>query len=133
MIATTACQLMHRVPPEEAIRKRAGEFMNAKVNKDWTKAFTYFDSDYHEMITSRQFERKMSKIEVKAFTIKSITIDPSGEKVTVVVKVDGDMQGFKFKGNPETQTWIEEGSSWYIHVPPKDPKNILDTMKKAAD
>ncbi|MBC2714671.1 MAG: hypothetical protein HF978_05110 [Desulfobacteraceae bacterium] len=122
----SACQLLHRTPPEEAVRLRIEKFMNAKINKDWATAYTYFDSVYHEMVTKNQFERKISKMSFKGFTIESIKMDPSGDKATAIVKVDLNVQGFDFKGNPETQIWVKEQWKWYLHVPPKDPKELLN-------
>jgi len=126
MTAISACQLLHRTPPEDAIRLRINEFMNAKINKDWSTAYTYFDSTYHDTVTVKQFERKMSKMVFKGFTIKSIEIDASGNKATAIVEADVDMMGFDFKGTPETQIWVDEGWKWFLHVPPKDPQKILN-------
>ncbi len=126
MTLISACQLLHLTPPEEAIRLRIDEFMNAKITKDWAKAYAYFDSEYHDMVTQKQFERKMSKFDFKAFTIASIEMDPSGDKATAIVKADLNMEGFDFKENPETQMWVKENWGWYLHVPPKDPNKVLN-------
>ena len=123
--AVTACATFPHRPPDQAVRLRVEAFMTAKVNKDSAKAYSFFDSAYKEKISESQFIRKIEKMEFKAFTIESVTVDPDGDKATVKVKSDVSTGGFDFKGNIETQNWVKQGREWFLHVPSKDTKEIF--------
>ena len=120
--AFTACSTFPHRPADQAVRLRVEAFMTAKVNKDWTKAYSFFDSSYQKTITEQQFSKK---IEFKTFTIESITVAADGKQATVKVKSDVITEGFDFKDNLETQNWIKQGWKWYLHVPPKDAKEFF--------
>lgn len=125
MAASSSCASFHHRPADQAVKLRVEAFMTAKVNKDWTKAYSFFDSSYQKTVSEDQFIRKIKKMEFKAFTIESITVQPDGDSVKVRVKSDVTIGGFNFKGNFETQRWIEQDSEWFLHVPPKDSKKIF--------
>jgi len=123
--ALTACSTFPTRPADQAVRLRADELMKAKINKDWAKAYTFFDESYRKTVSENQFIRKIEKIDIKAFTIESITVEPGGDRVTVKVKSDVSLGGFDFKGNTETQHWIKQDGEWFLQVPPKDTKEFF--------
>jgi exopolysaccharide biosynthesis protein len=124
-LAVTAYFIYPRGPVDQAVRLRAEAFMKAKVSKDYAKAYPFFDSTYQKTVSEQQFARKMGKMELTGFAIESVTVDPDGTRATVKVKSDVSSAGFDFKGNIETQNWVKEGREWFLHVPPKDPKEFF--------
>jgi hypothetical protein len=121
----TACSTFPHRPADQAVRIRVEGLMTAKLNKDWAKAYTFFDESYQKAVSENQFIRKIEKIELKAFTIKSITVEPDGDMATVKVKSDVSIGGFDFKANTETQHWIRQGGEWFLQVPPRDSKEFF--------
>jgi hypothetical protein len=116
--ATTmnACSLMHHKPPEEALRKRVNEMMNARIGLDWDKVYSYFDSSYRKNESKESFLNKQRGAYTTAFTIEAIEIQPSGNDALVKMKYDLNMKGFDFKNNSETQNWIKEDGQWYLKI-----------------
>ncbi|RJP84124.1 MAG: hypothetical protein C4518_19660 [Desulfobacteraceae bacterium] len=125
MAGGSSCASFHHRPADQAVKLRVESFMTAKINKDWKTAYAFFDSSYQESISEKQFIRKMEKMEVKAFSIESISVEPDGDRVKVKVKCDVTVGGFDFKGNFETQNWIEQDGEWFLNVPPKDTKEFF--------
>jgi hypothetical protein len=118
--AVTACSTFPHRPADQAVRLRVEELMNAKVNKDWVKAYTFFESTYKKTLPEYQFLSNMSKMEFKTFTIGSITMAPDEKSATAIIKSDIILNGMEFKGNRSTQQWVKEGGQWFLHVPPSD-------------
>ena len=111
-----ACSLMHREPPEEALRERVDAMMNARINNDWEKVYTYLDSSYRKNESKDSFLNKKRDANTTTFTIDQIDIQPSGAEATVKLKNDLNMKGFDLKNNLETQNWIKEDGQWYLQV-----------------
>lgn len=124
-LVVTAYFIFPQRSADQAVRLRVEEFMTAKVNKDYTKAYPFFDSSYQKTVSEQQFARKMEKMELTAYTIESVTVEPDGARATVKVKSDISSGGFDFKGNFETQNWVKQGREWFLHVQPKDPKEFF--------
>jgi hypothetical protein len=122
----TSCSTFPHRPPDQAVKLRVEELMNAKINKDWEKAYTFFDSAYKKTQPEHQFLSNISKMEFKAFTIETITVAPDGKHATVIMKTDITTNGFDFKGNQTTQQWVKEGRQWFLYMPPLDKENPLN-------
>jgi hypothetical protein len=111
-----ACSLMHRKPPEELLRERVNEMMNARVDLDWGKVYTYFDASYRKSESKESFLNLQRGAYTTAFTIEAIDVQPSGNEALVKMKCDLNMKGFDLKDNSETQNWINEDGQWYLKM-----------------
>lgn len=125
LLSLTACQIIHRTPPEEAVRLRITDFMNARVSQDFAKAYTFFNAVYHDTVSATQYEKKAGRVAVSGFSIESIDVNDSGKEAVAVVKTDVSMQGFDFKDNSETQIWVREKGGWFLHIPEKNPEDFF--------
>lgn len=114
----TACATFPMRSPDQAVRARAEALMKAKVNKDWSKAYTFFDPAYKQAVPESQYLGNISKMEFKNFTIDNVTVAPDGKHATAVVKSDVILNGLEFKGHKTTLDWVKEGGKWYLFIPP---------------
>ncbi len=121
----SACSTFQRKPPQEALKERVEGLMEAKVNNNWTKVYTFYDPNFKKTTTQEGFAGMNRGVSFSNFSIESIDIAPSGTEATVKVKYDVSMKGFDFKGTPEIQKWIKEGSHWYLHIKPINSDNPL--------
>lgn len=126
LFGVSACSTFPQRPADQAVRLRVEELMNAKINQDWGKAYTFFNSAYKENVPEREFFSNISKMEFKAFTIEAITVEPDGKHATVIMKTDISTNGFDLKGNRTTQQWVKEGRQWFLYMPPLDAKDLLN-------
>ncbi len=105
--------------PEELLRKRVMELMQAKIGGKWDVVYTFYDSNFRNATSKESFLNRPRKMSFKNITIEKIEILPSGKEAKVEVKSDVTMQGFDFKGAPSKQHWIKEEDMWFQKVNPK--------------
>ncbi len=108
-----ACAVMPLKSPEEALRQRVEQLMNAKAADDWGRVYDLLDSSYRKQITKPDFLDLKRKIQFSNYQFESLAIDPSGNMADVMVKFDWGMGTFVFKDQTETQKWIREDGDWY--------------------
>jgi hypothetical protein len=109
------------------LSQTASTFMQAMVDKNWDLAYSFFDSGFKQGVPIISFTNYPRQMEIKAFTIKSVEILPSGKEANVVVTEDISQKGFTFKGLEKTQRWIVEKRKWVLVEGP--PASIPESKK----
>ncbi len=105
--------------PAAALNSRVTALMDAKVNKDLNKVYTFFTSDYKKQVTEKVFTNPSKKrTETLSYAIDKINIEPSGEKAVVSVTSTIRMNGYTFKGAKDTQQWILDKNIWSLSAKP---------------
>lgn len=116
MVLMQACAALQFKSPEEALRQRVDEMMNAKVNNDWEIVYDLMDSSYKKRMTKRNFLNLNREMQFSNYRFDSLTIDSSGDTATVRVKYDMSVKVFDFEDQVEEQQWIREKGKWYLKV-----------------
>jgi hypothetical protein len=111
-----SCSTLPFRSPEENLRIKVEDMMNARVNDDWGKVYEYLDSGYRNRISKTNFLNIRREMDITKYKIESIEILPSGKEATVLVKQDITIKVFDFKDQPEKQQWVKDGFSWYLIV-----------------
>ena len=120
-----ACSSLPFMPKEETLKERVEGLMNAKINNNWGKVYTYFDPSYKKSISKETFLAKKREIQFIKFAIESINVEASRVEATVKIKYDVIMRGFKFKDSFENQRWIKNGRKWYMQATPPETSKIF--------
>lgn len=112
-----ACAIFQQKAPDEDLKVRVEGMMTAKINNDWGKIYTYFESSFRKKETKDDFTNKKRGIKFTKYMIDSIKIAQTGKEATVKVEYDFNMRGFDFKNNLEVQNWAQEEGRWYLRIP----------------
>jgi hypothetical protein len=111
-----SCSTLPFRSPEENLRIRVEDMMNARVNDDWGKVYGYLDSGYRNRVSKTNFLNIRREMDITSYKIESIEILPSGKEATVQVKQNISIKVFDFKDQAEKQQWVKEGFSWNLKV-----------------
>jgi hypothetical protein len=111
-----SCSTLPFRSPEENLRIRVDEMMNARVNDDWGKVYDYLDSGYRNRISKTNFLNIRREMDITSYKIESIEVLPSGKEATVQVKQNISIKVFDFKDQVEKQQWVKDGFSWHLKV-----------------
>lgn len=110
---------------ESALRARVEQLYSALQANDWTKVETFLTDD------SKETYRQQAKSGVKGFEIKSVKLDPDGQKATVIVEIPVWGPGAPGPIAVEkTSQWVIVSGVWYVQLPKSDP-NLLKEMFQA--
>ena len=88
--------------------------MQARIDGEWNKVYTFFDSSYRKTVSRESFVHTQRNILFKAFKVKEINVSPSENQATVKVRIDIALQGVTFPDAPQTQYWIKESGEWFL-------------------
>lgn len=116
LVLIGGCAILPLKDPEESLRERVTQYMQARVDERWGDVYEFFDSAYKKSVSRDQFLGIPAKMDFTGFQIDSIEMNESEKEAAVSIKVDVSVQGFEFKGTPEKHTWIKQGGDWYIKV-----------------
>ncbi len=116
MLGMSSCATFPFRSSEEALRSRVEEMMNARMDDDWEKVYTYLDPAYQRRISKKDFMNIRREMDYTRYSIESIEIGPSGNDAVVKVRQDVNVKIFDFKNQSETQNWIKDGWTWYLKV-----------------
>ena len=124
-VTLAGCALFSFTPPEEVLRERVTDYMQARVDCRWGDVYNFFDSEYKNILSRDQFLGMSGPLDFLAFKIESIEVAPSEKEAIVMLRIDVEVRGFTFKDTPEKQTWVKDGRTWYIKISPK-PKTPFE-------
>jgi hypothetical protein len=116
LVLVPACAGLPFKSPEEALRHRVDQLMNAKVNNDWEIVYDLMDSSYKKRMTKKNFLNMNREIQFSNYRFESLAIAPSGDTALVRVKYDMSVKVFDFEDQVEEQQWIREKGKWYQNV-----------------
>jgi hypothetical protein len=114
VVLMQACAALPLKSPEEALRQRVDQMMNAKVDNDWGTVYDLMDSTYKKRMTRQNFLNLNREIQFSNYRFESLVIDPSGDTAAVRVKYDMSVKVFDFEDQVEEQQWIREKGKWYM-------------------
>ena len=100
--------------PEDSLKNRVEERMQAVMSGKWDVVYTYFDSKYRKAVPEGKFVHKPRNVKFKKYTIETLTILPSGKEADVRLKLDIQFQGYTFPDAPKKQHWVREKNEWYL-------------------
>lgn len=116
VILTTGCASFPQQKPEESLKKRVDILMQAKIDGRWDTVYDLYDSSFRKTTHKEKFVYGTKNMHFKNYSIEEIKILPSGKEADVKIKSEISVQGFDFKGVPETQHWIKEKGKWFMKV-----------------
>jgi len=121
LILLTGCAAIWPLGSKQVpLEDRINNFMQAQVDRNWSQAYSFFDSDSRENIIQEEFMSQSRKISFTGFRIEEIDMLPSADRATVKVRIDLLFMGFEFKGDkggPQTQQWVKEKGAWFVKAP----------------
>ncbi|MFZ5765699.1 MAG: hypothetical protein ACOY4H_08890 [Thermodesulfobacteriota bacterium] len=126
LLASSACSTMNMTaqPPEEALRERVEQMMQAKTEEKWDIVYDLCDHAYRDKVSKEEFLKRKHNIGFVSYAVDQIAIKPSGAEADVTLKLDMLMMGFLFEKTPTVQQWVKEDGKWYFVM--KDPGNPFD-------
>lgn len=111
------CVSSFSISPEARIEKRVHALMQAKLDRNWLKVYTFFDQNYKNKIPKTVFESP-KKVKFLSYTIVKLKLNPTGTEAEVLVKSDMDVNDFTIKDAPDLQKWILENGNWFFAAKP---------------
>lgn len=118
VLLVCGCAGLSLKSPESSLQERVNGFMQAQINQQWNDAYRYHDSAYRKLVSKDDYLRRPRQMQISAYEIKSITVGPSEKTASVKLKLDLKIQGYEFKGGPQTQKWVKEYRKWFIKIQP---------------
>ncbi|GEM_PF-3169779 len=98
---------------EEKLTQAATTLWDAKVKKDWGTVYDLTTAAYKQRVTKADFLAS-SLVEIKAYTIKKVTIDQTGDTAQVEVAATIAQAGFDFPAAIKDKWQLENGSWHYV-------------------
>lgn len=98
----------------DRLSREVATFMQAMVDKNWNAAYPFFDNSFKKSVSKETFASFPRQIEIKAFTVESVEILPSGKEADVTITQDLSSRGFTFKGIKKTQHWLVQKGKWVV-------------------
>lgn len=120
-ILLAGCAGLTPEPKQESLDERVKNYMQAQIDKDWAKVYSFFHSSYREKMSKEQFTGMVRKLSYKSFTIEGIDMLPSGQEAQVKVRIDLSFMGMSSRGRPRNRTGRRKtggGSSKGLKKPP---------------
>ncbi len=100
--------------PEDALRQRAEQVLDAQTNNDWGVVYDLAYAKYRESVTRENFLRFQRTMGYKDLKIKDIVIAEDGNSAKVTVTGTYSAMGGKdFSNVPTIQSWVKENGQWY--------------------
>lgn len=113
--------------PEERVRGRAEQLMQAKIDGRWDQVYDLYDADYRKTITRKDFIGRPRNMRHTGFTIESIEVLPSEKEAVVKAKESVTFQAYEFTSPVKAWQWIKaDDGKWYMKV--EDPLNPFKQM-----
>ncbi len=129
LILSAGCAALSSITAkQESLEERVKNYMQARFERKWDRAYDFLDSTSRERVTRESFVNRSRKLSNKGFTIENIKILPSGDEATVTVKTDVSYMAYTFKGVPQTQHWIKERGEWFVKF--AEPRNPYVPQEK---
>ena len=117
LIFSVGCAALSSVTAKgEPLEERVKNYMQAQVERKWTRAYAFFDSSSRERVSQESYVSRSRKLSNKGFAIEEIKLLPSGDEATVKVKTDVSYMTFSFKGVSQTQHWVKERGEWFVKI-----------------
>lgn len=113
-ILLAGCAGLTPEPKQESLDERVKNYMQAQIDKDWAKVYSFFHSSYREKMSKEQFTGMVRKLSYKSFTIEGIDMLPSGQEAQVKVRIDLSFMGYVFPRAPQKQNWAKENGGWFV-------------------
>jgi hypothetical protein len=99
---------------EEPLEERVKNYMQAQMERNWDRAYGFFDSSSREKVARESYVNRVRTVNFKAFSIEEITVLPSGDQATVKVRMDIPYMGYNFQGISQMQAWVKEKGEWFV-------------------
>jgi hypothetical protein len=109
LISCTHMVLDEPVP----IKRRVAAFWEAKVQRDWARAYDFLCNAYKAQTTKEDYISS-ADLRVLSFKIEAIDLHKGGKKAIVTVSFDTIVMGFEFKRVKIKDEWINEDGAWRI-------------------
>ena len=119
-IFVSACATAPVQHPETGLQDSVGQFMQAQVDGDWEKAYSYYDDSTRKRIPKEKYVTQPRKLFYKNYRIENIDLK-GDDRAEVFVKIDISFQGHDFKDAPQKQEWIRKGDKWVLRVEQMKP------------
>jgi hypothetical protein len=99
---------------EAALKERVAQFWQAKVDKDWSRAYDMTAEAFQKKRSKDSYVRQ-SNLNFESFEIQNTEILEPGKKARVTVQYKINQMGFEFK-KTLTQNWTWENGQWKLGV-----------------
>ncbi|MDM8515101.1 hypothetical protein QUF76_02790 [Desulfobacterales bacterium HSG16] len=109
---------------EDDLRKRVEGMLEARNNGYWDDVYDYYNKEYRDSITKKQFMNRPRGLRFIAYDIQVIEIQPSKTQAKVTIREEVSYKGRKTKGQITTDWIIEEGR-WVQKIDPKRQMNPI--------
>ena len=119
--ATTGSHTMNSQGKTDRLSKEVAKFMQAMVDKNWEVAYPFFDDGFKKSVSKEAFAFYPRDTEIKAFTVESVEILPSGKEANVTLIEEISTKGFTFKGIKKNQHWLIQNGKWVVLEGPPAP------------
>lgn len=120
VLFTGCAALSSLIKKQETLEERVKGYMQAQIDKEWDRAYSFFDSASRKEVPRGTYLNQPRKLSYTGFRIEEITVLPSGDQATVRVRIDLLFMGYEFKGDkggPERQEWVKEKGAWFVKAP----------------
>lgn len=121
-LVLTGCSLLgHKLPVEQQVEKRVSEQMNAFINEEYEKAYSYMSPGYREKKTFVEFGNDFAGM-VDLVDFEVVSVECAEERCEVSLKRTQNMPDFiaeTTSGEPfpfvvvTKQIWVSNKGQWY--------------------
>lgn len=105
---------------KDVLRDRVVQMMDAKIAGNWDLVYEFYEPASRPKASGEGGSRPGKGI-FKGYTVENLEILESGEEARVKISNDITIQGFDFKGAPETQRWVKVKGKWYFGMKAASP------------
>jgi len=120
----TACQTLPFKSNGASLKQRVKGMMEAKINQDWGRFYSYLEPAFKEKVSKKDFVNKKRGVRFTGFSIKSIQIKPSGKEAVVEVLFDMTIKSYSFTDQEDSQVWVKKKRNWYMAHQPTNALGI---------
>ena len=105
--------------PEEAVRERAQEWLDALINGDLEGAYAYTSPSYRQMSTAGRYHARVEGAgSWDVGEIGKVTCEEEVCQVTSIVEYEVRQMGVRNR-RPLDYKWIRVEGEWWLYVPAK--------------
>ena len=130
MILSAGCAALSPLAQQETLEERVTNYMQAQIDGKWDIAYSFFDPSSREKVSREGYVHQTRKLSYKGFTIEEVTILPSGDQATVMVRIDISFMGYVFPRAPQKQNWVRERGAWFLKFRPPSRKTPFSQREK---
>ena len=116
LILSAECAALSPKNPQQSLEDKVGDYMQAQIDEKWDRVYSFLEPSYREEVSRENFVHRTRKMFLKAFTIETIKILPSGNQATVKVRIDVSFRGTTFQKALKTQHWTKQNGEWFVQV-----------------